>query len=78
MLHRVILGEVEVVGALRKRVLSRLIHEWIRRGLKSASIWDQVFNIKIAIDAKVWWEIHHLSVWIDLLEDSEWSCAMRM
>jgi len=35
-------------------------------------------GIKSATDAKVWWEIHNISIWIDLLEDSEWSCASRV
>jgi len=55
------LGKAEAMRALRKRILGRLIHEWIRRGIKNVSIWNQVLNIKGGTDAKVWWEIHHIA-----------------
>ena len=45
--------EVDIMGALRKKVLGRLIHEWIRRDIKNPSIRNQVLNIKSITDAKV-------------------------
>jgi len=59
------LEEVEVVGALRKKV-------WVGSSTNGSAIWNKILNIKSAISAKFWWEVHHISIRIDLLEDLKW------
>ena len=57
--------EVEVAGALRKKV-------WVGSSTNGSAIWNKILNIKSAISAKFWWEVHHISIRIDLLEDLKW------
>ena len=40
------------MGALRRKIMGRFIHEWIRRSINSTFIWNQIVDIKSVTNAK--------------------------
>jgi len=45
---------VDVMGALRRKVVSRLIMNGLDGVSKSTSIWNQIFDIKSVTNVKIW------------------------